>query len=193
MSQKEQISEALLTELQKEIPLMNVVQIKEEMLEWLKQLPLPQSTNIKSWEERIQEYPQNDSDKSIHEGLRIRLSLKLKTSSNKYVISIIESLSPSSRDKYIIAIYAGWKKEEWNLQKQIEETYKGGFDDIIRPKQVIWIQNFESGTLYEALNSCAIAIIGHELCKENIEPKINSIKHPLQTNFTYPDKEDIQE
>ncbi|MFH2047924.1 MAG: hypothetical protein ABIJ12_00615 [bacterium] len=193
MSQKEQIAEALLTELQKDLPLMDVPGIKVEMMEWLKQLPLPKGTKAEDWDQLIREFPSSNNEKELYEGFRIRLSLKVNTTSNHYIISIIESLTPSSRNKYIIAVYSGWKKDEWVLQKQIEEKYKGRFDDIISPKNIIWVQNFEAGGLHEALTSCAIAILGHELCEGNEKSKITPISHPLPSNFTYPEKSEIEE
>lgn len=193
MSQKEQIAEAILTELQKDLPLMDVSGIKAEMLEWLKQLPLPKGSKAESWDKLILEIPSSENDKELYKGLRIRLSLKLSTASNHYIISIIESLAPSSRNKYIIAVYSGWKKDERILQKQIVEKYNGRFDDTISPKDVIWVQNFESGSLHDALTPCAIAIMGHELCERNEKSISNSISHPPPSNFTYPVKKDNKE
>ena len=193
MTQKEQIAEALLTELQKDLPLMDIPGIKAEMMEWLKRLPLPKGTKADGWEQLIWVFPSNDNEKELYEGLRIRISLKLNTTSNHYIISIIESLTPASRNKYIIAVYSGWKKDEWVLQKQIEEKYKGRFDDIISPKNVIWVQNFEAGSLHDALTSCAIAILGHELCERNEKSEIIPISHPFPSNFTYPEKTEDEE
>ena len=193
MSQKEQIADALLTELQKDLPLMDVPKVREELNTWLEQLPLPNNSNANSWKELIREFPTQENEKELTEGLKIRLSLKLITPSNNYIISIIESFVPSSRDNYIIAVYAGWKKDEWAIQKQIDELYKGGFEDTIRTPHIIWVQNFVYGKLNEALNSCAIAIMGNEINEEKFPSKDKPVKNIIPTNFTYPEKEKAEE
>ncbi len=193
MSQKEQIADALLTELQKDLPLMDVSLVKSELEVWLEQLPLPASSNAKNWNELIKVFPANENEKELHQGLRMRLSLKLNTPSNNYIISIIESLVPSSRDNYIIIVYAGWKKDEWILQKQIEELYKGVFDESIRTQHIIWAQNFTERTLDQALNSCAVAILGNEINTDKTSTEKKPINHPMPENFTYPEKENVED
>lgn len=193
MSQKEQIADAILTELQKGLPLMDVHKVREELTTWLKQLPLPNNSNANSWDELIKEFPVKENEKELTEGLKIRLSLRLSTPSNNYIISIIESFVPSSREKYIIAVYAGWKKDEWAIQKQIDELYKGGFDDTIRTNHIIWIQNFTKNNLEQALNSCAIAIMGNEINEVKSTSKNEPIKNLIPENFNYPEKEKAED
>ena len=189
MSQKEQIADAILTELQKDLPLMDVHKVREELTTWLKQLPLPNNSNANSWDELIKEFPVKENEKELTGGLKIRLSLRLSTPSNNYIISIIESFVPSSREKYIIAVFSGWKKDEWAMQKHIDELYKGGFNDTIRTKHIIWAQNFTKSTFEQALNSCAIAIMGNEINEVKSISKNKQIKNLIPAKFSYPEKE----
>lgn len=150
----------------KELPLMDLARIKAELVAWLGQIKFPGYAGIKSWDEHIRVFPSEPTDIKPSEGLRIRLSVTLKTINNRYLISILESYEPRSRGTYFICVHTDWKIRERRLHKRLEEKYRGLFSDDLQARHVIWAQNFRDGELYDGLNACAAAILGNELSAE---------------------------
>ncbi|MDF1545199.1 MAG: hypothetical protein P1R58_08875 [bacterium] len=142
---------------------MDIDFLKSELFNWLAQMELPKDSPASSWEECVKTFPSPSDSGSAETGLRLRISLQLNTSGNKYLISFLESMEPDSRGIYILAVHVNWKDCERSMQQMVECGYKGRFNDILRSTHVIWIQTFLANELKIAMDSAAIAILSHEL------------------------------
>jgi len=173
-------------------PTMNLEAIKSELLQWLAELKLPPGIEATNWEELLQEFP-SDPDDNRESGLAVRLALRLCTRENRYLISIMECLDPDSRGVGIVSAHVNWQAYERMIQKAIDESYRGQFDDLLRAKHTLWVQTFRPRELVEALNYCAMAILSNELTVEpdrNME--IEAIPHTQPTAPHFPKNIDEQ-
>lgn len=173
-------------------PTLNLEAIKEELLQWLAELKLPPEIEATSWEELLQEFP-SDPDDNRESGLAVRLALRLCTRENRYLISIMECLDPDSRGVGIISAHVNWQAHERMIQKAIDESYRGQFDDLLRAKHTLWAQTFLPRELREALNYCAMAILSNELTAEpdqNME--IEAVPHAQPSAPRFPKNIDEQ-
>ena len=187
MPVSKEVKEAVLNELQKDEPLMDIEGIKQELLDWLAQIPFPAYPGAVCWEDCLQAFPAAPDEKQQKSGISIRLTLPLYTRENKYLIAIMESLDPASRGVYFLSVHANWKSNERCLQKALEEAYTGLFDDALKAKHAIWVQTFQKGELHEALNGCALAILGQELVGESYtEKEGESVEQVYPTIVRFP-------
>ncbi len=84
-------------------------------------------------------------------------------------------------------MHVNWKSNEWRLQKALEEVYTGQFDDALKAKHTIWAQTFRQWQLHEALNGCALAILGQELAGESCtEKEGESVEQVYPTIVRFP-------
>ncbi len=171
-------------------PLMDVEAMRLEMLDWLAQFKAPESAGISSWEDAIRVSPTAEGDERLTSGVTIRLALPLYTRQNRYMVSVLESFARGSREVYIVTAHVNWKTDEWWRQKNVEQSYKGSFDDVLKARHTVWAQTFRAGELREALTACAIAILSHELVgvppeKTGGEP----VKHAFPMKLDVPEKE----
>ena len=157
----------------------------------MEQIPLPAYPQEDTWQDCIDVLAADPSDEKLDSGIRIRLTLPLYTHENRYLLAIMESLVPSSREVYFVSLHVNWKADEWRMQKSLEEVYTGRFDDALRAGHTLWAQTFRAGALAQALNCCAIAILAHELVgvpcpQESGEPVIlpqpGVLSFPSQTD-----------
>ena len=187
MPVSKEVKEAVLNELQKDEPLMDIEGIKQELLDWLAQIPFPAYPGAACWEDCLQAFPAAPEEKQQKSGISIRLTLPLYTRENKYLIAIMESLDPASRGVYFLSMHVNWKSNEWRLQKALEEVYTGQFDDALKAKHTIWAQTFQQKQLHEALNGCALAILGQELAGESCtEKEGESVEQVYPTIVRFP-------
>jgi len=163
MAVDQKTREAIAKKLRKEIKLMDVDEVKKEVVEWLDDIPYPEYPNKNSWAECVTTYPAKPEDKELESGIRLRISFKLYTADNEYLVSMLESLSPESRNTYFLTVHLNWKKHEKLVQEKIEMNYRGHFDDILKAKHTVWAQTFEMPEIREALGNAAKAILGLEL------------------------------
>ena len=163
MADFEHVKAALKKELLKALPLMDVETIKAEFLDWLEELHFPANPHATGWIDCLKVNPPTAEEHKLSEGRRIRFSLNLHTSQYHYLIAIIESYAPDSRETYMVSVHVRMKQEEWQMQRLVESQYGGEFADIPKARHTIWAQTFRKGGLGEALNACAKAILGHEL------------------------------
>ncbi len=147
-------------------PLMDVDQVREELLGWLALLTLPAGLASDSWEDQIRVFPADERDLEADIGIRVRLALRLCTPENRYLISIMECLEADSRGTYLIGAHVNWKLDELKKQQRVDREYRGTYDDLLRSRHTLWAQTFRAGELGEALNSCAVAIMNNELVAE---------------------------
>jgi len=182
---------AVLNVLKKMRPLMDVDAMKMGLLGWLEQFEFPAYPDNHSWSDCIKVFPTSEEERLITKGIRLRLAVKLFTTSNQYIISIMESLNPGSREVYIISVHVNWNTGEKRMQKLIEESYTGQFDDALRAKHSIWTQTFTASQLHDALNSCAASILGNELTGNTSENKSGEpINIPIQVRMKFPKQDD---
>jgi hypothetical protein len=151
------------------LPLMNVAAAREELLKWLSDLKLPSDSSAKSWDELIQVFPALPSEQQETSGVKMRLALRLFTAENTYLISIMECLERDSRGVYLISVHVNWRVQERQVQKMVEESYRGQFDDTLRAKHALWAQTYRTREFPDALSACFKAILSHEL-KAGHEP-----------------------
>jgi len=177
-------------ELTRDKPLMDIDAVKEEVLGWLEQIRYPGKSENETWENCMAITPPLPEERKLESGLRIRIRFRLFTEKNQYLISILESLDPASRGNYILATHVNWQEKERQLQKLVEQAYKGQFDDILKARHTIWIQTFRIGELFDGLNSCAVAILENELVdKSRCQSDAAVFKvQPIITNFPDQDK-----
>ncbi|MCD6248780.1 MAG: hypothetical protein J7J98_00435 [candidate division Zixibacteria bacterium] len=149
--------------------------LKELLNNWLAEVKIPSGTAADSWEDLIQEFPVN-RDEVPESGLELRLAIRLATSNNRYLITVMECMSLDSRGIGIVSTHINWKPNERRKQATVEKTYTGEFDDILRAKHTLWAQSFKIEDFTSALCSCAIAILSMELTAAPDEPlKVESI------------------
>lgn len=156
------IKNAIVEQHLKGLPLMDVEEMREGVLVWLRQFPWPGGEG-RSWEETVKIFPPDESDRLETSGLRIRLTVNLHTSRHTYLISIMESLSLDSREVYILSAHTNWNHTEKRLQKALEQEYMGRFEDVLRARHTIWAQTFQRLELVSALDACAAALLSREL------------------------------
>jgi hypothetical protein len=126
-------------------------------------LKLPAGSSAQSWEELIQTFPALPSELNETSGVRMRLALRLFTTDNTYLISVMECLERDSRGTYLISVHVNWSLQERQVQKMVEESYRGQFDDTLRAKHALWAQTYRSREFPDALAACFKAILSHEL------------------------------
>ena len=183
----EAIKTAIIQQHQKSLPLMDVEKIRQEFLEWLRQLRCPVGSNGTSWGDSLRVYPPEEGDKLLDSGVRIRLALTLRTAGNSYVLSILECLAPDSREVYILCAHVNWQEGEKRLQKSLDEVYAGSFEDVLRARHTIWAQTFRESELAGALNSCALAVLGHELVADRLALDPSLSESPDAKNLPHND------
>ena len=109
--------------------------------------------------------------------MRVRLAVRLNTKAHRYLIAILESLDPNSRGVDFISVYVNWKEDEYRFQQVVESSYAGHFDGTLKAKHTLWAQTFRRRELLDALNSCAVAILGHELIAPRTDETLDTVKH----------------
>ncbi len=148
---------------------------KEILLNWLVGIKIPAGSAADSWEDLIQEFPVDD-DSNRDTGAEMLLAVRLATRENRYLITVMRDLSLDQPGHGTVSTHVNWKPTEKAMQAAVERTYTGDFDDILRAKHAIWAQTFRIQELRDALNSCAIAIISHELRPAPDDPvKLESV------------------
>jgi hypothetical protein len=81
--------------------------------------------------------------------------------------------------------------QDRQVQKMVEESYQGHFDDVLRARHTLWAQTFRLREFSEAITSCFKAILSHELVAEHpTDELITPIKHslPAVARFPKPDE-----
>ncbi len=144
-------------------PLMDVERVRQTLLEWLGSLVLPASAGDIDWSDSIRIWPGDPGEIEINSGRRARLAVRLFTHQNRYVVSFIESLAPSSRGVYTLCCHVDWQDAHRMLSQRIEEAYAGAFLESLRAWQIIWAQTVTYADIFDALNHCAVAMLGYEL------------------------------
>lgn len=157
------LKSAVKKQLLQEEPLMNVEEFRLKMLGWLAQFDFPAYPDARSWTEVLRSFPTLPGEETKESGLKVRLTLYLYTRQCPYLITVIENFNPDSRGVYILSAHVNWKGREKRLQRTLESGYTGKFDDILRAKHTVWAQTFRESEFIEALNSCAVAMLGREL------------------------------
>lgn len=169
----ENLKQAVVAELHRRSPLIDIEAVKGEMLDWLAQLKFPKDHSCNDWEDCLSVFPPSTEEIELESGIRIRLSLRLRTKQNRYLITVLECLARSARGTYIVCCHMGWKEKERQLQQLVEETYAGRFVDILKTRHAIWVQTFREGDLVVALDCCARAMLGEELVGDLMAEEID--------------------
>jgi hypothetical protein len=189
MPTKEQLQQAIKDQYQRELPLLDVERMKLSFLAWLAELKLPASTEVATWDDCIKTFPSSDQDKQQDSGHRLGLALRLHTKENQYLIAVTESLNPTDRGVYSLSLHVNWKDQERFQQKILEETYRGAFDDALRARHTLWAQTVRWGDVSDALNACAVKILGNELVAaspQTIKTEKLDRVGPVIANFPHP-------
>lgn len=163
MTVSKELQNAVVDHLLEQLPLMDVEAIKEEFIAWLEEMDFPLYKEAKNWSEVIKVFPTLDNDKSLVKGIKVRLSLQLYTSQNRYLVTIWESMNPKSREHYILCVNINWDETEQRIQKNLETLYTGSFNRSLRARHTIWAQNFKAGELGAGLYASSKAILSEEL------------------------------
>ncbi len=170
------VMEAVKRDLLKKESLMDLPAFKKMLLDWLMQWNRPDDPDSNDWADLVQEFPADPGDNELTSGMRMRLVVRLATSENHYLIAVLESLGPDSRGVYFISVFVNWKENEYRFQQVVESSYAGHFDDTLKAKHTLWAQTFRPRELLDALNSCAVAILGHELIVPPIDETPDMVK-----------------
>lgn len=168
--------------------------LKSEFLDWLSEVNFPDYPACQNWIDCLKIFPAPSDEFILNNtsGTYLRLALKLYTSNNKYVISVIQCLAPGAEDVGIITVFVNWNQTEKKFQEKLERSYANKFEDILKAKHTIWAQNFRQVEFHEALDKCAIAILGNELKGELVPYKDNhiiKISHASIPQFPKPEKD----
>jgi len=172
-------------------PLMNVEATKADLLKWLADLKLPSGSTAQSWDELIQIFPASPSEQNEASGVKMRLALRLFTVENTYLVSVMECLERDSRGVCLISVHVNWRLPERQVQKMVEESYRGQFDDTLRAKHALWAQTYRSREFPDALSACFKAILSHELKAGQLPDESMTPIHPVLSavaHFPKPDE-----
>ena len=181
------VQAAVKKELLKNEPLMDLSAIKKDLLRWLEQLPVPGDVDG-GWEQLVQEFPAEPEDAKEDKGICIRLTVRLTTATNRYMIALMESLDPKNRSVYFATVHVNWKEDEYRKQEAVEQSYSGEFDGLLKAKHNLWTQTFRVHEIHKTLDSCAFAILGHELTKQpKKEMRGERISHDIVTAPDFPE------
>lgn len=180
MAVSKETKKAVANQLRSQLPLMDIQKTKLVFLSWLKQMKFPGYGKVQSWDDWIFESEEESPDEIPTSGTKVRLSAKLYTATNRYLISILELLEIKSRENYIVCVHTGWKDDELRIRRRIEKEYTGNFNENLRAKHTVWAQNFKNGELFDALNACGAAILARELADE---PPADECGTPIKLNF----------
>ena len=112
MAISDQLKAAVLEELQRSNPLMDLEVIRAEFLEWLADLKYPGASEGNGWEKQLRVFPSTAADAGVTSGRRVRLALSLRTKAYRYVITVTEALEVSGRGVYILALFNDWTQAE---------------------------------------------------------------------------------
>lgn len=193
MSALEQRKTELKAQLRKEqtvAPLMKTEAVKDELLNWLAEFRLPSGSQGQSWSDLVQVFPSDPEDLVATTGVRIRLALLMATRENQYLIAIMECLELDSRGVYLMSVHVNWKFHEQQIQRLVEENYRGQFDDILRARHTLWAQTFRDGELADALTSSVKAILSNELVAQKpSDVEGEKIKRPQLAIARFPKPE----
>jgi hypothetical protein len=171
-------------------PLLDVEAARAELVRWLAEVKLPPGSKAGAWDGLIQTFPGTPEEAGETSGVRLRLALPLATKESKYLIAIMECLELDSRGNYLICVYVNWKAPERQMQKLVEEGYRGHFDDVLRGRHTLWAQTFRTGELTSALACCAKAILSNELVSRpepGLESETLRITSPAVARFPKPE------
>ncbi|MFH1688054.1 MAG: hypothetical protein ABIE70_11125 [bacterium] len=191
MNQKiEAIGQALLKQFQRDEPLMDTASIKEEFLLWLSAWPHPSGDDADTWEQSLQICDVDPADQEADKGSRLRMTLRLSTAGNRYLIAVTECLDPAGRGNYVLTAHANWKEDQRQLQETLDMSYQGEFIDNLRAHHTVWAQTFRAGELAPALNVASAAILGRELTTQ-AKPRSRGtpVDRPPSAPLTLPDGE----
>ncbi len=192
MSRKEEFKQAIKKQMMKIQPRMDINEVKQELLDWLEQLDFSFPGEMESWMDRIKVFPPEPGETEMESGVRMRLLLRLYTQENRYLLSIMECLDPNARGAWLISVHVNWKINEWRMQKALEKSYRGKFDDSLKARHTVWAQTVLPGGLWDALNSCALAILANELVAEPLTPLESTPVRsttPVNPGFPSPDQD----
>lgn len=156
--------------------------VRAELCDWLEQIPFPFYSDASNWNDLIKEYRDDDNQKKQTSGIKLRLRLKLYTTKNEYILSIVECLDSDSLDNNIVVVHVNWKHDELNSFEAINHEYQLHFDSLLKAKHTIWAQTFKLKELNDALDQCALAILGNEL--KGSPPEQNLSHNKLIPNKT---------
>ncbi len=171
------VKSAVKKELLQKEPLLDVAGTKTVLLKWLSRWNRPDNPDSNDWADLVQEFPADPGDNELTSGTRMRLAVRLNTKANRYLLAILESLDPHSRGVYFISVFVNWKEDEYRFQQVVENSYAGHFNDALKAKHTLWAQTFRQRELLDALNSCAVAILGHELIVPPTDETPDMVKH----------------
>lgn len=187
MPVSDETKSAVKSELLKDEPLMDLPAIKKDLLKWLEQWPVPGDSEG-GWEQLVQEFPAEPEEAKADKGICIRLTVRLNTSTNRYMIAVLESLDPHSRAVYFATVHVNWNENELRIQEAVEQSYAGHFDGQLKAKHNLWTQTFRLHELHKALNSCAMAILGHELTAQpEKDDDGERVPHDIITPTAFPE------
>lgn len=166
--------------------------LREELYAWLAELKFPGHSNGSEWQDVVIEREPTEAELKAISGVKVRFGIRLYTRENQYLISIFESLGPDNVGNFILTVHVNWQALELRKRQEIEQSYGSEFDPTLRPKHTIWAQTFREGGMAEALNSGAVAILGHEL--QPSPPKEKSLGETVKPQPTqapvFPDTDD---
>lgn len=187
MPVSDETKSAVEKELLKGEPLMDLPTIKKDLLKWLEQWPVPGDSEG-GWEQLVQEFPAEPEDAKATTGICIRLTVRLNTSTNRYMIALLESLDPKSRSVYFATVHVNWNENEYRVQEAVEQSYAGHFSGQLKAKHNLWTQTFRLHETGKALNSCAMAILGHELIAQPAKEESGErVPHDIITSPAFPE------
>jgi hypothetical protein len=143
---------------------LNPVGIKQQLLGWLQQFPIPKGSIDSSWESSIRDYTTGDD--SIPEEileLSVLFSVPLYTLRERYLILIKGCNESEIKDMGIVSVSVDRQTASLKMHAKLTDTYHTGGEPEPLAIHTLWIENFRSDELRPALDNCGLAILGNEL------------------------------
>lgn len=160
------------------------------LLDWFSQIQFPHYPDAEYWNDIVTVFPDHPNEAEVpSDGLKIRISLKLYTATNAYMITILECLNNDANDINIITVHVNWDETELQVEESLGKKYNKQFTDMLKAKHTIWAQTYRLLELHTALDSCMMAIMGHELKGTAPKTQKEILKHPLHQKAEFPDRD----
>lgn len=138
--------------------------IREQLLEWFQQFPVPKGSIDDSWESSIRDYTTGDD--SIPQeivDLGVLFSIPLYTLRERYLMLIKRCSQPDIKGMGIISVSVDRKTTSLKMHAKLTNSYHTQGEPQPLAIHTLWIENFHQDNLRPVLDNCGLAILGNEL------------------------------
>lgn len=143
---------------------LNPPLIKDQLLAWLEQFPMPRGSIDGSWGETIKDYTTGDSTipQEIMD-LGVLFAVPLYTIRERYLLLIKGCQQSDVKGMGIMSVSIDRQTTSLKMHAKLADAYHTAGTPPPMPVHTLWIENFHQDDLLPVLNNCGLAILGNEL------------------------------